>query len=326
MKSPTFSEQPSMKLRYLIFLTFITNSTLSFADNNIPGAPAWSTPARGIAIEGHDLNKVKTLEGSSLQYTQTDIDNKFSAPDWFPEQHDPMPKIVQFGKKPKVWACASCHLASGLGHPESSTLAGLSESYMVQQLEAFATGQRIDYTGHMNRMAALLTKQEMQEVSKWFATLIPRTFITVKEVKQVPVTFIDNTRMRQVDMSDKTMTPIGKQIIEVAVDKEIVHKRAPYGQFISYVPLGSIERGKSLITTGNGKTMPCASCHGSRLTGTDIAPSITGNFGIYTVRQLHGFKSGTRNSAQSLMMKPVVTGLSDNDIIDIAAYLSSLPN
>ncbi|OLQ69930.1 cytochrome C [Photobacterium proteolyticum] len=314
-----------MKLPHLIFSTLIITTSPSFADNTIPGAPDWSTPARGVATEAHTTDIKLTLEGSSKQYTQAEIDDKFSAPDWFPQQHAPMPEIVQFGKKPKVWACASCHLASGFGHPESSTLAGLTESYMVQQLEAFASGQRIDYSGHMNRMAPLMTKQEMQAASKWFASLTPRSFITVKEVNTVPVTYVDSTRMRQVDLTKNTEEPIGNRIIEVAVDKEIIHKRSPYGQFISYVPQGSIERGQALVKTGNGKTIPCASCHGSDLTGSSIGPSLAGNFGIYTVRQLHGFKAGTRNSPQSAMMKPVVAGLNDNDIVDIAAYLSSLP-
>ena len=316
----------SMIFKHILVALTLTYSTLTLADNAILGAPEWSTPARGVAIENPNFNPnlKQTVAGSSLQYSQVEIDNKFSAPDWFPEKHDPMPNVVQFGKKPKVWACASCHLASGLGHPESSTLAGLSETYMVQQLEAFASGQRVDYSGHMNRMAALLTKEEMQEVSKWFASLTPTSFITVKEVATVPKTYVDETRMRQIDLVDKAEEPIGNRIIEVPQDKGEIHKRAPYGKFISYVPIGSIKRGEALVKTGNGKTIPCASCHGADLSGSTIGPAIAGNFGIYTVRQLHGFKGGTRASSQSVMMAPVVASLSDEDIVDIAAYLSSV--
>lgn len=314
-----------MKIKILVITGLIITSYSSLADNLISGAPAWSTPARGSQTEVVDTNTKQTLKNSIKQYTQTEIDNKFSAPDWFPDQHSPMPKIVQYGKKPKVWACASCHLASGLGHPESSTLAGLTEQYMVEQLEAFANGSRIDYSGHMNRMAALLSKAEMKEVSAWFATLPPQTFTSVIEVDNVPVTYIDDTRMRHIDETQQTRTAINNRIIEVPVDKSIIHKRAPYGKFITYVPTGSIERGKLLVSTGGGKTIPCMSCHGVTLTGSQIGPSIAGNFGIYTVRQLHGFKSGTRNSVKATMMKPVVAGLSESDIVDISAYLSSLP-
>jgi len=314
-----------MKKLHLLLTMSLLLTTSVMADNNIPNAPAWSTPTRGVAASESVESTVKhQLEGSGVSYTQIEIDNKFSAPDWFPEQHAPMPPIVQFGKKPKVWACASCHLASGTGHPESSTLAGLSVNYMTEQLKAFASGERVDYSGHMNRMAALMTEAEMLEASTWFASLPTPQFITVKEVSDVPATYVDSTRMRQIDNSTTVSEPIGNRIIEVPVDKDVVHKRAPLSEFISYVPVGSISRGQSLVQTGGGKTIPCMSCHGADLSGTQIGPAIAGNFGIYTVRQLHGFKSNTRNGAQSAMMKPVVANLTDEDIVDIAAYLSSV--
>lgn len=314
-----------MKTLTLLLATSLLLTTSALADNQIPNAPAWSTPARGIAAaESVEPTEKHQLEGSKVSYTQAEIDNKFSAPDWFPEQHAPMPEIVQFGKKPKIWACASCHLASGQGHPESSTLAGLSANYMTTQLKAFASGERIDYSGHMNRMAALMTEDEMKEVSTWFASLSPQQFITVKEVSTVAATYVDETRMRQIDTSTTSLESINNRIIEVPVDKDIVHKRAPLSEFISYVPEGSIERGKNLVQTGGGKTIPCMSCHGADLSGSQIGSAIAGNFGIYTVRQLHGFKSNSRNGGQSAMMKPVVANLSDSDIVDIAAYLSSV--
>lgn len=317
-----------MKKYNLLFAISLFFSTFVFADNSIPNAPAWSTPARGVSVsetsETSETTNKRQIEGSKISYTQTEIDNKFSAPDWFPDQHAPMPEIVQFGKKPKVWACASCHLASGTGHPESSTLAGLSASYMIEQLKAFASGQRVDYSGHMNRMAALMTEDEITEASTWFASLSGQQFITVKEVSNVHTTYVDDTRMRQVNTEMPSLEPIGNRIIEVPVDKNTVHKRAPLSEFISYVPEGSLVRGKKLVETGGGKTIPCMSCHGADLSGSEIGPAIAGNFGIYTVRQLHGFKSNTRNGAQSVMMKPVVANLSDEDIVDIAAYLTSV--
>jgi cytochrome c553 len=314
-----------MKKQHLLLTASLLFATSAMADNTIPNAPAWSTPARGSTTsEVVDVTVKHQIEGSAVSYTQTEIDNKFNAPDWFPLQHQPMPNIVQFGKKPKVWACASCHLASGTGHPESSTLAGLSANYMTEQLKAFASGERVDYSGHMNRMAALMTEAEMVEASTWFASLPAQQFITVKEVETVAGTYVDNTRMRQIDTAKPSQEPINNRIIEVPVDKELVHKRAPVSEFISYVPVGSIERGKNLVQTGGGKTIPCMSCHGADLSGSDIGPAIAGNFGIYTVRQLHGFKSNTRSGAQSVMMQPVVANLSDTDMVDIAAYLSSV--
>src|SRR5271167_942777 len=66
------------------------------------------------------------VPGSSKSYTQDQIDNFVDVPDWFPDEHAPMPKIVSHGAEGGVLGCASCHLGSGLGHPESANLAGVS--------------------------------------------------------------------------------------------------------------------------------------------------------------------------------------------------------
>lgn len=299
------------------------------ADNNIKGAPSWSTPARGANLESmaavkSDKDTLLGVAGSSKRYSQQQIDDKFSAPDWFPNKHDKMPAIVKLGKAPKVWACASCHLASGSGHPESATLAGLDSLYIQTQMKAFADDSRLDYSGHMNRMAKELTDAEIIEISEWFATLTPRNTTQVKEAAQVAKTYVDDTRMRLL-VEPIEMEAINYRIIEVPDDFSEVKKRSPENKFISYVPVGSIARGKNLVTTGGGKTIACTSCHGAALDGNTIGPSIVGNFAIYTVRQLHGFKGGSRKGGKSAMMLGVVSALTENDIVDISAYLSSLP-
>jgi cytochrome c553 len=308
----------------LVFFSLIASSVC--ADNQITGAPSWSTPARGTSIETVQYNDVTlfTVTGSTQKYSQKQIDDKFNAPDWFPARHDKMPEIVKLGKAPKVWACASCHLASGSGHPESATLAGLDSLYIQTQMTAFSDDSRLDYSGHMNRMAKELTAAEIKEISAWFSSLTPIKTTRVVETVQVAKTYVDDTRMR-LRVEPAEMEAIGNRIIEVPDDYNEVKKRNPEGRFISYVPVGSIARGKSLVTTGDGKTVPCASCHGSDLNGSTIGPAITGNFASYTVRQLHGFKGGTRKGGNSVMMLGVVNALTDKDIVDISAYLTSLP-
>lgn len=293
------------------------------ADNVIPDAPSWSTPAR-TDVAGHEGGQGDlAVAGSDQAYTQVQIDHKFGAPDWFPEQHLTMPHIVQFGKAPKVWACASCHLTSGTGHPESASLAGLDSAYMQGQMQAFADGTRIDYFGHMNRMAAQMTVEEIQAASDWFASLTPRTFIEVVEADTVPTSYIDSTRMRLVTEVETGEEPIDGRIIEIPADPVQVKLRHPVSNFISYVPAGRIARGEALVSGDNDRTFACAGCHGDDLTGSEIAPIIIGNFGIYTVRQLHGFKSETRISEEASLMTDVVVDLTDQDIVDIAAYLST---
>jgi len=326
MNNTTIKRIPKNRYPHITLLCIaplcITIVPYALADNTIGHAPPWSTPARGSIIEQVD-DKVHTVVGSKITYTQAQIDNKFSAPDWFPNQHAPMPSIVQFGKKPTVWACASCHLASGGGHPESATLAGLSSKYIQSQMQAFAQDTRLDYSGHMNRMAKALSNEEIKEIADWFATLPVRQVTQVKESALVPKTFVDGTRMRLVQ-DKKIDQGINARIIEVPLDHDLISKRHPNSQFISYVPLGSIKRGKNLVVTGASKTIPCASCHGQNLEGSSIAPKISASFSSYTVRQLHGFKAGTRHGAHSALMIGVVNNLTNQDIVDIAAYLSSL--
>lgn len=307
-------------LNSAVLVVGIIGASLLQADNVILNAPSWSTPVRGASVDLVEDVTSYSLKGSTKKYTQAEIDDKFSAPDWIEGDHTPMPDIVRYGKKPKVWACASCHLASGLGHPESSTLAGLTAEYIETQLESFATGARLDYSGHMNRMAPLLTALEIKEAAQWFASLTPQDFLDVIETDTVPVTLVDDSRMRLIHNSGG-LEPIGGRIIEVPEDTSHVKLRAPLSKFISYVPKGSIARGENIVTTGGGKAAPCVVCHGADLKGTSIAPSLAGNFAIYTVRQLHGFKAGTRKSVE---MAPMVTGLDDQDIVDVAAYLASL--
>lgn len=316
----------SLIKKYLVLSIIALSISDANADNIILGAPKWSTPARGeITNKANEKSDtLLTVSGSNIQLTQSQIDDKFSAPDWFPSQHKKMPSIIKSGKAPKVWACASCHLASGSGHPESATLSGLSSQYIQTQMTSFSDGTRLDYSGHMNRMSAALTKDEIRAVSDWFSTLATKKVTNVLEVAQVPKTYLDDTRMR-LKVFPVEMEDIAGRIIEIPEDLEKVKKRHPESTFISYVPQGSITRGKSLVTMGGGKTIPCASCHGTNLTGSSIGPSIVGNFGTYTVRQLHGFKGGTRSGGNSAMMLGVVGNLTDNDIVDIAAYLTSLP-
>ena len=79
------------------------------------------------------------------------------------------------------------------------------------------------------------------------------------------------------------------------------------------------------------KYQTCAACHGARGEGKVAlnAPALAGQGAAYLERQLQHFKTGVRGSdpADSLgaQMKPLAALLSDEDIAQMAAYLSSLP-
>jgi len=71
------------------------------------------------------------------------------------------------------------------------------------------------------------------------------------------------------------------------------------------------------------KTVPCAACHGANFKGTDDIPSIAGRSPTYMVRQLFEVKVGVRRGAKADQMAPSVANLSLDDMIDIAAYLTT---
>jgi cytochrome c553 len=84
-------------------------------------------------------------------------------------------------------------------------------------------------------------------------------------------------------------------------------------------------RGEAIARSGsNGKTVPCASCHGPDLKGVGPAPSIAGRSPSYVVRQLYDFQQGARAGSLSALMKPAVENLAVDDMIALAAYLASL--
>jgi cytochrome c553 len=80
---------------------------------------------------------------------------------------------------------------------------------------------------------------------------------------------------------------------------------------------GDATRGASLAST-------CESCHGSNGVSADaIFPNLVGQDVAALYKQLEDFKSGKRNAA---VMGVYVSGLSGQDMLDLATYFASLPN
>src|SRR4051794_5666390 len=126
----------SMPKLFAVLLLSLLSSISSAADN-----PDWAYPVNPPPAQ-LDSVTLKSLPGSTKQYTQAQIDDSLNPPDWFPEEHLPLPPVVASGgTRPRV-ACGLCHLPSGNGHPESASLAGLNANYMIRQMHAFKAGDR----------------------------------------------------------------------------------------------------------------------------------------------------------------------------------------
>lgn len=82
----------------------------------------------------------------------------------------------------------------------------------------------------------------------------------------------------------------------------------------SALAAGSAEAGKA-------KAAVCMACHGADGNSpTDMWPKLAGQLPEYLVKQLHDFKSGRRKNEQ---MSPMAQPLSDQDILDVAAFFAS---
>jgi cytochrome c553 len=290
--------------------------------------PSWAFPAPvpGQPVPaGFQEAPLKHVPGSSQTYDRPRID-PFGPPDWFPNEHPPMPEIVRHGSGKSVQACAYCHLASGSGHPQSANLAGLPVAYLLQQLAFFKSGERKD--GLMNPFARNLSDEDARQAAQWFAALKPQPWVKVVETKTVPRTFVFFTHERFA-VPGGGMEPIGERIIEVPERPRLSLSYDSHSGFIAYAPVGSVEKGKVLVNTGGaGKTTRCATCHGESLTGGFLqgignVPRIAGFFPTYIFRQLYTFKNGDRAGAGSEVMKGVVSNLSEEDMLDISAYVGS---
>jgi len=289
---------------------------------HLPDIP-WAFPIRDkVQPVIDERTGPQHVPGSTKSYTQDQIDDFINPPDWFPDEHAPMPKVVAHGAEGGVLGCISCHLASGLGHPESANLAGESAAYIERQLSDFKAGLRMGEA--MNDMTKNLSDDDARQASEWFAALKPKVWQPVVETDRVPKTFINQHLMRM-PLPGAGDEPIGNRIIELPQDIARAESRDPHSGFIAYVPKGSLTKGKEFVTTGGGgKTIQCAICHGPSLNGLGEVPAIAGHSPMYLFRQLYYFKDGSRHGSMGALMKGVVAHMSQDDMLAIASYVGSL--
>jgi cytochrome c553 len=269
---------------------------------------------------------IATLRGSPVRYSRADLKSGFLAIDWWPTSHDRLPEIVRIGRSPTVLACGYCHLPDGEGRPENAALAGLSTSYIAEQVRAMRSGARRGVrpawlpTAVMTQLAHFLTAEEVTHAASYFSK---RTFVghtRVVESANIPAVEADAFVYRRLPGGARQQ--LGSRIIEVPDDFDRFDLRDSTVGYVAYVPPGAIARGRFLATTNDGRHMTaCMACHGSQLQGSAIAPPLAGRSPTALFRQLDGFRTGSRHSA---VMQAEVSSLSMSDMIAVAAYAGSV--
>jgi cytochrome c553 len=322
----------------IIALTALLTGTASFAAD---GPPAWAygfpqpgappAPAGGGGRGGQAApdNTPKRLAGSTLEFTPAQIRDGYGPADWFPGDHPKMPEIVAHGRRPEVRACALCHYPNGKGRAENAPIAGYPVAYFIQQMNDFKNGDRKSAeprkanTNAMIAIAKAMTGEEIKATAEYFASMAWTPWIKVVETETVPKTRIAAGLFLALEGSEKE--PIGKRIIEVPESTEASEMyRDPRSGFIAYAPPGSVKKGEALAASGGGKTLACGVCHGADLKGLGPVPGIAGRSPSYIARQMYDMQAGARKGMWTPLMTKVVSQLSEDDILAIAAYTASL--
>src|SRR5215813_13953576 len=116
-------------------LILLANALARLSAEDLPqwayGTASAPTGGRGPA---QDTATPRTLPGSTLTFTLSQIRDGFGPADWFPGDHPPMPEIVAHGRRPDIRACALCHYPNGKGRAENAPVTGYPVEYFVQQM------------------------------------------------------------------------------------------------------------------------------------------------------------------------------------------------
>jgi cytochrome c553 len=294
-----------------------------------PPPPGVTPPPPGRPNHGFRANEDRAAQlvpqhvrGSTATYPWVQIRDGGSVPDWFPDEHPPMPPIV----------------AHGRGRPENAPVSGQTTAYFIRQLEDFRSGARHSAdprkpnTVTMIALARAMTAEDEREAAAYFAAIAWRPWTRVVETDRVPTTRIEGNLF--IATSTARTEPIAGRIIEVPEDELQANERNPHSGFIAYAPPGSVRRGEILAKTGGTlerggrpagpRTIACATCHGPELTGLGDAPAIAGRSPSYLARELYDFQQGARHGALAALMGPVTANLRAEDFVAIAAYVGTL--
>ena len=176
-------------------------------------------------------------------------------------------------------------------------------------------------TGRMIAFAKAMTDDEIKAAAKYFSSMKWTPWIKVVETDTVPKTRTSVGMFLPLEGAQAGTEPLGMRIIEVPEDADQTENlRNPRSGFIAYAPNGAVKKGEALA-----KTAGCGTCHGGDLAGLGPVPGIAGRSPSYVMRQLFDMQNGDRKGLWTELMKPVVAKFSEEDMLNISAYLASVP-
>ena len=196
--------------------------------------------------------------------------------------------------KGDVPACSGCHGNDGLGNDVMRTprLAGQLYQFLVKQLDDYANDRRQDNTMFvMNANAKGLSEQDRRDVSSYLNSLANTQ---------------PGTHLNQPSGTGSDVVALKENGTEV----------------------GAAHIGKILVNYGvPERGIPaCRACHGFNGRGVDpMYPKIGEQKFTYLVDQLKKFRDGERANDPLGQMRVVAEKLEDEDILNVATYLTQAP-
>ncbi|WP_421847661.1 c-type cytochrome [Novosphingobium sp.] len=292
-------------------------------------ALAWAYPTGATTTFGQPLGPGPfQVPGSKLILTRAQVAQSKGPIDWHPEDHPTAPPVVGGPYGGAATPCAECHFLNGAGVPASADLAGLPAAYIIEQVNAFRSGERKSANaGQPNTAEMIKTAQgvdpvALQQAAAYFSRLPRSRWLRVIESDTAPRTFPDKYGWLNPAPGGGS-EPLGDRIVELSADLPRAMLGDDHVLLTDYVPRGAIARGKRIAETGGVSAMPCQTCHGAELTGSGSVPPIAGRPAGYIARTLWDIRTGARRNQAVAPMRAVARGLTPSEIRDVAAYLAA---
>jgi cytochrome c553 len=286
-----------------------------------PGAP----PAPS-ALPADDTVTI-SIPGTTRTFTRGELRATKETMDWYPEdRRGTPPDIVRFGKA-GARQCTLCHTPDGSGRPENAPISAYHPAYFIQQMQDYREGLRKSAdprkanTNTMIAIAKATTPEEDRAAAEYFALQPYPRRMKVVESKTAPKVRLQGGMYMAIPTAEGgSMVPIrADQIVEVPDSNLGAEVRDTRMGYTAYVPPGTLTRGKQVAAK-----FQCATCHGANLEGLGPIPALAGRSPSFTMRQLYDMKQGARRGPWAEVMKPVVSGMSVQDMMNVSAYAASV--
>lgn len=182
--------------------------------------------------------------------------------------------------------CAGCHGKYGQGgkNGEYPRLAGQRAAYVEEQLLAFRSRKRLNIPMLPYTQPRELPDEDIADVAAYIATM------------QLP-----------------SKPPPGTN------DEDIILRRVPLESFLTVERIaGDTVKGRSIYRS------ECMNCHAKDGRGRSNFPLLVGQYPNYLKRQIDIYRASGRAHDEDAAGKGVLMPLSETDIRDILAYLTSI--